>query len=113
MNKIRVIIKEPGSPPRIDHIDSNLESLQAVLHGGYLEALPCWGPIESAGIHAYGDEEAKLKGLERNFTLSSVDYAAGNVLFANDDGEGAEASLTESQVATVMEAFGHDWQNQN
>lgn len=99
--KIRVVHKRPGKLAEIVSIENTLEALQGLLDGGYLEAVhpPNFMPL-GAGIHAYVDEEGKLKNLPPNFALSG-DVIVGPVIFSKSDAEGEEVGLDESEAAEV------------
>lgn len=61
MERINVIVKDPGEPPRMETIDNTLEALQALV-GGWLEAIPTPDPATAV----YVNEEGRLDGLEPN-----------------------------------------------
>ena len=66
--KIVVVVVEPGKEPRIEEIDSGLESLQGMV-GGYIQAIyPFDDPVA-----LICNEEGKLEGLPLNRALRDED----------------------------------------
>ena len=66
--KIVVVVVEPGKEPRIEEIDSGLESLQGMV-GGYIQAIyPYDDPVA-----LICNEEGKLEGLPLNRALRDED----------------------------------------
>ena len=66
--KILVVVVEPGKEPRIEEIDSGLESLQGMV-GGYIQAIyPYDDPVA-----LICNEEGKLEGLPLNRALRDED----------------------------------------
>lgn len=78
--EIRVIIKEPGEPARVETIPNTLEKLQELV-GGYIQTIPF--DRESWLIC---DEEGKLKGYPANFPLWN-DVIVGTAVIVGVDGE--------------------------
>ena len=80
--KILVVVVEPGKKPRIEEIDSGLESLQGMV-GGYIQAVyPYDDPVA-----LICNEEAKFEGLPLNRALRDedgevYDIVAGTFLIA-------------------------------
>lgn len=68
MNKIKVIIKEPGKLPRSTNISDSLENLQRTV-GGYIETVT----LESDCV-IICDEEGRIKGKPYNCSICGVDF---------------------------------------
>lgn len=92
MNKLRILFKPIGKPPKEMYIDKTLESEQKLV-GGYIECVD------------YGDdkvlicnEEGKINGLYPN-VIFPEDVIAGNFFVAGDDYENADfKNLTTKQI---------------
>ena len=84
MNKIKIMIKEPGQEPVIKEVDDNLKTFQEIV-GGYIEC------VEMPGINnvdLYVNEEGKLDKLPGNFWLPEYeDCVCGTCYFVGFDPE--------------------------
>ena len=81
MNKIKVIIKQPGQKPYTTHISGTLENLQKTV-GGYIEVIRI-----GVGMVVLCDEDGKGKNLPYSCTISEIPLV-GTVIFAGSkDGE--------------------------
>ena len=95
MNKLRILFKPIGRPPKEMYIDKTLESEQKLV-GGYIECVD------------YGDdkvlicnEEGKINGLYPN-VIFPEDIIAGNFFVAGDDYENADfKNLTSKQIEDI------------
>lgn len=81
MKKLKVILKEPGRPPRSVYISDTLKNLQTNV-GGYIEAVTLDGRIV-----VICDEEGRLKGKPHCCTLCGVDFV-GTVILCGAGGDG-------------------------
>ena len=97
MNRIRVLIKDPGQRPREFNIENQLETLQYIVDG-YIEVVQL-----GCDILAIVDEEGKLKGKEPNYLLPNGDCLVGTIIFCSTKGE-EFAGLSEDQADLV-----HGW----
>ncbi len=88
MSKIRVVYKRPGKHAEIIHVDNTLEEFQRLLDGGYLE-----GVRVLQDVHAYIDEEGRLKSLPFNFLLPAVGTIVGPAVFSKVDAEGEDTGF--------------------
>lgn len=95
MNRITVLIKEPGQKPRPFNIENQLETLQYIVDG-YIEVVQL-----GCDILAIVDEEGKLKGKERNYWLPNGDCLVGTIIFCSTKGE-EFAGLSEDQADLVQ-----------
>lgn len=103
-----IIPANEGEPIRQEAITADLSTAQGIV-GGWIEGLPS---KPNKGWVAYGNEEAKIKGLPRNFRAHAIlvnlgahnpnDTLRGNVFIigATDDGEWAD--VPEDMLATVL-----------
>lgn len=90
MERVNVIVKDPGEPPRMETIDNTLEALQTLV-GGWLEAIPTPDPTTAV----YVNEEGRLDELEAN-----VGGLVGPILVTGLDPEsGDTVDLTVRQAA--------------
>ena len=80
MEKISVIIKEPGRVPRHVNISNTLENLQKTV-GGYIE---CVTIFEDAAVIC--DEEGRIKGKPYCCNICGVDFV-GPVVLVGVNGE--------------------------
>ena len=80
MNKIGVLIKEPGKQPRRVNISDTLENMQRIV-GGYIETVTV-----CADLVVICDEEGKMKGKPHCCTICGVDFV-GTVILCGIDGD--------------------------
>lgn len=80
MNKISVIIKEPGRDPRHVNISHTLANLQKIV-GGYIEAVTI-----ASDLVVICDEEGRLKGYDHCCWVCGVEFV-GPVIFVGFSGE--------------------------
>ena len=114
---MRVLTKEPGLPPNVEEISNGLEPMQKIV-GGYIERVVLeayWPAFEGSNIDLFCDEEHKMKAgwhERRNIDLPHpdtgkiFDSVAGNVFFCSHDDEGDSVSLTDEQIALIIEVMG-------
>lgn len=87
---IRAMVKEPGKPAEVKHIEDTLESYQQIV-GGYLY------PVRmGAGILMVCNKEGKMMELEANMFWHG-DVIVGSIIFVKDDGE-KFGSLDKKQI---------------
>ena len=96
--KLRVLGVEPGKPPEVKEIGSDLTSLQAEV-AGLMECV-----YMDDGVVLVCNEEGKLNGMEMNRRLGD-DIICGPFFLVGDDGEGDFISLTDSQIDNCQERF--------
>lgn len=98
MNKIRVLVKEPGRLSEVRDIENKLEVFQTIV-GGHIEALRI-----RDDLCCYVNEDGKLLNMRPNFVIgrqyvSKVDIIVGTaVFFRAEDGEDDEISLTLTDI---------------
>lgn len=100
MNKIRVLVKEPGKAPEERKIESTLKAFQTIV-GGHVEGVCIYDDV-----CCYINDEGKLKNLEPNFVLpirraSGYDVVCGPAVFFRVDLEGSETSLTLTDMVNM------------
>lgn len=101
MKKIKVLIKRVGEEPEVKEIESNLIVLQRLV-GGHIESVCFDMDLDSHGIFAYGNENAKHEHQDCNFWLyNKEDVFCGTAIFCKDDGMGEEDSLTDEDIETI------------
>lgn len=97
VERINVIMKDPGEPPCVETVDNTPEALQALV-GGRLEAIPTPDPT----VAVYVNGEGRPDGLEAN-----VGGLAGPILVTGlDPGLGDTVDLTVRQAARYMAMLG-------
>lgn len=74
---MRILIVEPGQPPRRADIPHTLRDMQQTV-GGYIEIIR---PFDDP-VALVCDEEGKLKGYELNRAIAGVDIIAGTFFLA-------------------------------
>lgn len=79
-DKIRVISKRPGCPPRSVWVSNTLENLQTAV-GGYIETVTL-----ASDCCVICNEEGRLLGLPYNCTICGVDVV-GDILLVGVKGE--------------------------
>jgi len=79
-DKIRVISKRPGCPPRSVWVSNTLENLQTAV-GGYIETAKL-----ATDMCVVCNEEGRLLGLPHNCTICGVDFV-GDILLVGVKGE--------------------------
>lgn len=79
-DKIRVISKRPGCPPRSVWVSNSLENLQRNV-GGLIETYTF-----AADMCVICNEEGRLLGLPYNCTIAGVDFV-GDILLVGVKGE--------------------------
>lgn len=96
MEKIRVLVKEPGKPAEVREIKNTLKAMQAIV-GGNIEALQI-----TESVICYLNDEGKLIKLAPNFVImhdiTVCDIVCGPVVFFRSDGDGNEISLTLTDI---------------
>jgi hypothetical protein len=114
---MRVLTKQPGLSPNVEEVASGLESMQKMV-GGYIERIVLeayWPAFEGSSIDLYAHEESKMQEGWReriNFPLphpdtgETFDVAVGDVFFCASDDEGESISLTDEQIALILETMG-------
>ena len=80
MEKIKVIIKRPGSVPRSTYISNSLENLQKTVDG-YIETVAL-----SSDCVVICNEEGMLRRLPYNCNICGVDFV-GTIVFAGINGD--------------------------
>ena len=101
MKKIKVLIKRVGEEPEVKEIESNLIVLQRLV-GGHIESVYFDMDLDSHGIFAYGNENAKHEHQDCNFWLyNKEDVFCGTAIFCKDNGMGEEDSLTDEDIETI------------
>lgn len=91
MERIKVLIKEPGKAPEERQIENTLAAFQTIV-GGYIEGVRIYDDL-----CCYINDEGKLKNLEPNFVIpmaAGYDIVCGPAVFFRVDLEGNETSLT-------------------
>lgn len=101
MNKIKVLIKRPGEPPRSVWISDTLENLQRTV-GGYIEIVTL-----QRGLVVICDEEGRLKGKPYNCTINGVSFV-GDIVIAGQEGEELADYPTDFQ--TIKAAYPELWE---
>lgn len=101
MNKIKVLIKRPGEPPRSVWISDTLENLQRTV-GGYIEIVTL-----QRGLVVICDEEGRLKGKPYNCTVGGVSFV-GDIVIAGQEGEELTDYPTDFQ--TIKAAYPELWE---
>lgn len=112
MNKIKVLIKRPGEPPRSVWISDTLENLQRTV-GGYIEIVTL-----QRGLVVICDEEGRLKGKPHNCTVEGVDRVGGIIVtgveFVGDiivaGVEGEKLADYPSDFQTIKAAYPGLWE---
>ena len=79
---MKILIVEPGQPPRRADIPHTLREMQQVV-GGYIEIIH---PFDDP-VALVCDEEGKLKGYELNRLIPGVDVIAGTFFVCGIDTE--------------------------
>lgn len=100
-NTLRILVVEPLKAPFTVNIENELEEMQKIV-GGDIEFVP----LPDSDCHIYCNDEGKLDGLPGNRRMVNNDIICGTFFICADDGEGADASLSDEQVARYMERFG-------
>ena len=80
MEKITVVVKEPGKAPEIRQIDNTLKALQDIV-GGYIETVTI-----ATDMVIICNEEGLIKHLPPNCRILGC-YFVGTILAAGVDGE--------------------------
>lgn len=105
MEKLRIVIVEPGKEPYEREIDHTLEKLQGIVEG---DIETTWDEGLPKGTLIVCNEEGKLLGLPQNRVLwrdgRPVDVVAGTFFVVGTD-EADFASLTDEQVKVCIENF--------
>lgn len=101
MNKIKVLIKRPGEPPRSVWISDTLENLQRTV-GGYIEIVTV-----QRGLVVICDEEGVLKGKPFNCKINGFSFV-GDIIVAGAEGEELADYPTDFQ--TIKTAYPELWE---
>lgn len=101
-DKIRVISKRPGCPPRSVWVSNTLENLQNAV-GGYIETVT---PAEDCCVIC--NEEGRLMGLPYNCTICGVSFV-GDILLVGVKGEEfADLPISFQQAKEVFKSLWND-----
>lgn len=98
-DKIRVISKRPGCPPRSVWISNTLENLQTAV-GGYIESVKI-----GTDICVICNEDGRLKGLPYNCTICGVDFVGDILLVGVKGDEFAELPISFQQAKGVFKSL--------
>lgn len=101
----RYIHKLPGVAPEVREGALALEEMQAMVGGGYVEALPGGYMPSNATFDVYINEEGLLKNMTPNLTIGDIPIV-GPVIILAHDGEGETRSLTAEEVAAGLAWLG-------
>ncbi len=96
---MKILIVEPGQPPRRADIPHTLRDMQQTV-GGYIEIIR---PFDDP-VALVCDEEGKLKGYELNRAITGVDIIAGTFFLAGI-GEEDLTDLPDEMVEKYEEVF--------
>lgn len=80
MNKIKVIIKDPGYKPRSTNISDSLQNLQRTI-GGYIEIVPI-----STDCVIICDEEGRIKGYPHCCNICGINFF-GTIIICGVSGD--------------------------
>jgi len=104
-----VIIKTDGSKEIVEFDNDNAYGVLSGAVDGYIQQVP----LDDIGVTMYCNEEGKLHGLPQNPIATALwidqwgetDVMVGDVICVSDvvDQEGYETSLTDEQIAYLME----------
>ncbi len=101
LDKIRIVIAEPGKLPVVAFISDSLKDMQQIV-GGYIELFE----TTESGIDLFCNEEGKLISLECNrFFPELQDIICGPIIAIGHDEEGAAVSLSDEQVQEAIQMF--------
>lgn len=96
MDKIRVVIKQPGEAAREIEIENTKERLQELL-GGYIESV--WF---AKNVWMLVNEEGKIRDLPYNFYVWD-DVIVGPAIFAGQDGdELADCPISAEAIERIL-----------
>ncbi len=96
---IKVIRIPVGSDPLVVEVAPSLESLQALVGGGYIQIVP----IGRDGLELVCDEEGKMKGFPLNVSIfGGQDVVAGPAFLMRHDRKGEPASVTDADIARFV-----------
>ena len=98
---IRILVVEPHKAPYVANIANDYTAMQEIV-GGCIEFVP----LPDGDCHLYCNDEGKLDGLPGNRRMDNGDILCGTFFICADNGEGADASLSDEQMARYMERFG-------
>lgn len=106
-----IIPADPSTAPLLSVIEPTLERAQRLV-GGWIEGLP--SDTEPGGWFAYGNEEAKLQGLEVNLRAHNLlvelgghdpdDVLRGTVFIVGCDEDGEWRSVPAAAIAQFRES---------
>ena len=99
-DKIRVLSKRPGQPPRSVWMANSLENFQTAV-GGYIETVTL-----AEDLVIICNEEGRLKGLPYNCTICGVSFV-GDIILAGVKGE--EFADLPVDYKKAKELFGWLW----
>lgn len=101
-NKIRVISKRPGHPPRSVWVSNTLKGLQTAV-GGYIETVTL-----GTDVCVVCNEEGRMLGLPHNCTICGVDFV-GDILLVGVNGEEfADLPISFQQAKGVFKSLWND-----
>ena len=98
---LRVIQIPVDEPPREAYVEPGLSSMQELV-GGYIES------VRIGDVDMWVNEEGLLLKLPPNLIASAIARRpiCGPAFLARSDGEGETVDVTDSDVNTVLKAFG-------
>lgn len=107
-----VYVKEPRKQGYLKEIENTLNAKQELV-GGLLEDVALSQILNDSKIIVYGNDEAKLLGLEANVVITDfdlhagtaklIDILAGTLFFCGTDDEGNDLPLSSAQL-TLLES---------
>ena len=101
MNKIFVIVKEPGKAPETREIGNTLAALQEIV-GGYIETVTL-----ATDLVIICNEEGRLLGLPFNCRICGWDFV-GTVILAGVQGDEFSDVPDEETLRTLFPTWGEE-----
>ena len=100
MDKILCVIKDPGEPPRVEHIENTLEALQKAV-GGYIETFTI-----ATDLIIICNEEGLLHNLPYNCHIANCPFV-GTIVAVSAKGD-EFASIKAQNIPFVLDIMGRE-----
>jgi len=95
MKKIKVVVKYPGYPPKVEEVDNTLNAYERIV-GGYIERVP----VSELGVVYLVNDEGRLQRLKNNISFGTTLIVGPIIAIAETNKD--YKSLNKEQINNVI-----------
>ena len=100
---IRVIVKEPNQPPKVQYLNNTLQAFQEVV-GGYIQHVPLLVPGTLERVAVICNEDGRILGLPFTCMVNDISYV-GTIIFVSVGHDGEYVSISNDLKNRIMSTF--------